>query len=120
MRGSPTWLAISRTDDALTRRLRFVVIFRFPKRVCQRLWNSMFPPDAPLGQDIDFTRPQAEVTGGNIKNIALNAAFLAAANAGVIGMKHIIRSTKREFQKMGRLCVKADFEQYFDWIQDER
>jgi hypothetical protein len=81
----------------------------------------MFPPDAPLGQDIDFDflGRKLKITGGNIKNIALNAAFLAAANAGVISMKHIIRSTKREFQKMGRLCVKADFEQYFDWIQDE-
>ena len=110
-------------DDAFTRRLRFIVGFPFPEEVYRhRMWKSMFPPDAPLGQDIDFDflSRKLKITGGNIKNIALNAAFLAAANAGVIGMKHLIRSTRREFQKMGRLCVKADFEQYFDWVQDER
>ena len=110
-------------DDAFTRRLRFIVSFPFPEEVYRhRMWKSMFPSDAPLGKDIDFDflSRKLKITGGNIKNIALNAAFLAAANARVIGMKHIIRSTKREFQKMGRLCVKADFEQYFDWVQDER
>jgi SpoVK/Ycf46/Vps4 family AAA+-type ATPase len=106
-------------DDAFTRRLRFIVGFPFPEEVYRhRMWKTMFPSDAPLGKDIDFEflGRKLKITGGNIKNIALNAAFLAAANAGVIGMKHIIRSTKREFQKMGRLCVKADFEQYFDWV----
>jgi SpoVK/Ycf46/Vps4 family AAA+-type ATPase len=110
-------------DDAFTRRLRFIVGFPFPDEGYRhRMWKSMFPSDAPLGKDIDFDflGRKLKITGGNIKNIALHAAFLAAANAGVIGMKHIIRSTRREFQKMGRLCVKADFEQYFDWVQDER
>jgi SpoVK/Ycf46/Vps4 family AAA+-type ATPase len=110
-------------DDAFSRRLRFVVSFPFPEAVQRhQMWQSMFPLDAPLGKDIDFDflSRKLKITGGNIKNIALNAAFLAAANSGVIGMKHIIRSTKREFQKMGRLCVKADFDPYFDWVQDER
>ena len=84
-------------DDAFTRRLRFIVGFPFPEEVYRhRMWKSMFPPDAPLGQDIDFDflSRKLKITGGNIKNIALNAAFLAAANAGAIGMQHLIRSTR--------------------------
>jgi hypothetical protein len=68
-------------DDAFTRRLRFVVGFPFPEEVYrQRLWKSMFPPDAPLGQDIDFDflSRKLKITGGNIKNVVLNAAFFAA------------------------------------------
>lgn len=110
-------------DDAFTRRLRFIVEFPFPDEGYRhRIWQRIFPANTSLSPDIDFDflSRKLKITGGNIRNIALNAAFLAAAHSGVIGMEHLIRSTKREFQKMGRLCVKADFEQYFSWVEDER
>ena len=34
-------------------------------------------------------------------------------------MEHIICATKREFQKVGKLCVKSDFEHYFDLVANE-
>ena len=43
------------------------------------------------------------VAGGNIKNIVLNAAFLAAADGGRIGTRHIMSGTRREFEKLGKL-----------------
>jgi SpoVK/Ycf46/Vps4 family AAA+-type ATPase len=109
-------------DNAFTRRLRFIVEFPVPDEAhCRRIWQQIFPSDLPRDTDIDFEflSRKLKMTGGNIKNIALHAAFLAAAEGGVIGMVHIIRATRREFQKMGRLCVKADFEQYFDWVRDD-
>ena len=109
-------------DDAFTRRMRFVVEFPFPEQEYRyRIWKSVFPKDTPLSSDIDFgfLAGKLKIAGGNIRNIALNAAFLAAAKPGEIRMEHIIRSTKREFQKMGRLCVKSEFEQYFDWVSGE-
>jgi SpoVK/Ycf46/Vps4 family AAA+-type ATPase len=109
-------------DDAFTRRLRFIVEFPLPDEAHRlQIWQQIFPTDMPRGADIDlgFLSRKLKLTGGNIKNIALHAAFLAAAQTGVVTMEHIIRATKREFQKMGRLCVKADFEQYFEWIRDE-
>ena len=54
--------------------------------------------------------------GGNIKNIALSAAFYAADDGQVVNMEHLILGTKREFQKMGKLCIKADFEDYYNLI----
>jgi SpoVK/Ycf46/Vps4 family AAA+-type ATPase len=109
-------------DEAFTRRLRFIVEFPVPDESHRyRIWKNIFPADTPLGDDIDydFLARKLKITGGNIRNIALNTAFLAAANSGVVDMEHIVHSTKREFEKLGRLCVKADFEQYYDWVKDE-
>lgn len=93
-------------DEAFTRRIRFVVEFPFPGRDSRaRIWRTLFPPAAPVGADVDFTAlaGQFEVAGGNIKNIVLNAAFLAAADGGVITRQHILRGTRREFEKIGKL-----------------
>ena len=109
-------------DESFTRRLRFVIEFPFPEADYRhRIWKKVFPLDTPLGDDIDFAflSQKLKLTGGNIRNIALSAAFLAAENSGHVHMEHIICATKREFQKMGRLCVKADFDQYFELVGSE-
>lgn len=108
-------------DEAFQRRLHFSVEFPFPDDdYRQRIWRGVFPPEAPLAPDIDFPflARRLKLSGGNIKNIAINAAFLAAENSGTIGMEHLILATKREFQKLGKLCVKSDFEQYYDLIKN--
>jgi len=109
-------------DEAFTRRIRFVVEFPFPdEQYRYRIWKSVFPQDTSLSADIDFDflAEKFRMAGGSIKNIALSAAFLAADNTGKVMMEHIIRATRREFQKMGRLCVKADFAHYFELVRDE-
>jgi SpoVK/Ycf46/Vps4 family AAA+-type ATPase len=109
-------------DEAFTRRLRFIIHIPFPDRNYRaRIWRNIFPAETPRSKDIefDFLAGKLEISGGNIKNIALNAAFLAAENSGVINMKHIIRATKREFQKMGRMYVKADFGQYYELLESD-
>ncbi|GAB4569843.1 MAG: ATP-binding protein [Anaerolineae bacterium] len=108
-------------DEAFTRRMRFIVEFPFPEEEDRyRIWRRIFPADTPLGADIDFEflARQLKITGGSIRNIALGAAFMAAADSGVVHMEHVIRATRREFQKMGRLCVKADFGPYYDWVSE--
>jgi AAA+ superfamily predicted ATPase len=93
-------------DEAFTRRIRFVVEFPFPEADSRaRIWRTLFPPEAPVSPDVDFTLLAREyaVAGGNIKNIALNAAFLAAADGGVIDWCHILQGTRREFEKIGKL-----------------
>jgi hypothetical protein len=57
--------------------------------------------DADL--DYEWLAQQFQITGGNIKNIVLNAAFFAAADGGVIGMAHVLRGARREFEKIGKL-----------------
>ena len=106
-------------DEAFTRRIRFIIEFPFPDGGYRyHIWKKVFPEHTPLSDDIDFDflAHKLKLTGGNIRNIALNAAFLAADNGARVHMGHVICATKREFQKMGRLLVRADFEQYYDLV----
>lgn len=108
-------------DEAFTRRMQATVDFPFPEEdYRRRIFEGILPKEAPLSPDIDFAflARQFKLTGGNIKNIALHAAFLAAEDGKVIGMAQLIRATKREFQKMGRLCSKADFGPYYDLMKE--
>jgi hypothetical protein len=107
-------------DEAFVRRMYATVEFPVPDEAHrQRLWEGMFPPAAPLSPEIDieFLTRQFKLTGGNIKNIALHAAFQAAAEGQAIAMPHLVRAIKREFQKTGRLCNQADFRQYYDCLK---
>ncbi len=107
-------------DEAFARRMHFAVEFPVPEEPDRyRIWRSMFPGEAPLADDLDiaFLARQFQITGGNIRNIALAAAFLAAQDSGLITMENIIRATKREYQKMGKLCTETDFGRYFNLVK---
>jgi len=64
----------------------------------------LFPGEAPIGDDVDFSALARDVrlAGGNIKNIALAAAFFAASDGKVIQKPHLALAVRREFQKLGR------------------
>ena len=107
-------------DDAFVRRMHFTVEFPFPEENYRlSIWKNIFPDETPQGKniDFDFLAKKFKMSGGNIKNVALAAAFYAADDERTVTMEHLIRATKREFQKMGKLCVKADFEKYYDLVQ---
>ncbi|MFD5597279.1 ATP-binding protein [Streptomyces griseorubiginosus] len=97
-------------DDAFTRRIRFVVEFPFPDADDRRrIWRTLLPPSAPLAPDVDLAVLARElpVTGANIRNIVLQAAFLAAADGTAIGRPHILRGARREFEKIGKLWAET-------------
>lgn len=107
-------------DEAFVRRMHFTVEFPFPEESYRlRIWQNIFPKETPLDKNIDFNflASQFKISGGNMKNIALAAAFYAAVNGRAVTMEHLILATKREFQKMGMLCVKNDFEEYYEFVQ---
>jgi SpoVK/Ycf46/Vps4 family AAA+-type ATPase len=92
-------------DEAFVRRLQVIVEFPFPDEYYRRqIWESVFPPEAPLGEDVKFDLLAREVrlAGGNIRNMALTAAFAAAANQGVIHLSHLVQAAHREHQKLAR------------------
>ncbi len=92
-------------DEAFVRRMHFILEFPFPdEEYRRRIWQVMFPSEAPIGDDVDFSVLARDVrlAGGNIKNIALAAAFYAASDGKVIQMPHLTRAARREFQKLGR------------------
>ncbi len=93
-------------DEAFTRRLDFLVDFPFPDvDDRQRIWRVHFPPEAPLDPavDLQLLAERYRLAGGNIRNAVVAAAYLAAADSGVISMAHIHHAVRREYQKMGRL-----------------
>jgi AAA+ superfamily predicted ATPase len=93
-------------DEAFLRRLQIVVEFPFPDEIQRRqIWELLFPPETPRSEDIDFDllAHQFRIAGGNIKNIVLGSAYLAAADGGRVDMTHLWQSAQREYQKLGKV-----------------
>ena len=93
-------------DEAFTRRLQFAVDFPFPDEAERlRIWQTLFPPEVPREPDIDLAllARRFKLAGGSIRNILVSAAYLAASDSGKVSMEHLLHSTRRELQKMGRL-----------------
>src|SRR5262245_58154269 len=108
-------------DEAFFRRMHFAVEFPMPDESHRyRIWKQHLPEAAPVAGDIDFDflSKRINLAGGNIKNVVVNAAFLAAENCGVIHMKHFLRAISREYEKIGRLCTEADFAPYHNLLKD--
>jgi SpoVK/Ycf46/Vps4 family AAA+-type ATPase len=107
-------------DDAFMRRMHFNVEFPFPEEEYRyKIWRSLIPKEAPISDDIEFEflAKRFKLAGGNIKNIIVNAAFLAAEESGVIRMEHVIKAAKREFQKIGKVCSQSEFGKYYEMIK---
>jgi hypothetical protein len=107
-------------DDAFTRRLHHIVEFPFPSaEYRERIWKGVIPSAAPLAGDVDFgfLARQFELAGGNIRNVALAAAFLAAEEGSPIRMEHFIIATARELQKIGKLPSRAEFRDHYELIR---
>ena len=92
------------------RRLRFIVDFPFPEAALRReIWHKVFPSEAAT-DGLDYALlSRLEIAGGNIRNIAINAAFLAAGEGRPIGMDHVMRAARREYTKVDRLIMDAEF-----------
>lgn len=98
-------------DEAFVRRINIIVEFPFPEEEYRRrIWGVIFPREAPLGEDIDFgvLAREVKLPGGNIKNIALAAAFYAVEDGGIIRTTHLVRAVRREYQKMGRIWNETE------------
>lgn len=96
-------------DDAFTRRIRFVVEFPFPGREERRaIWSRIFPAGTPT-KGLDYDKlSHLNVSGGHIKNIAVAAAFLAAAEASAISMSHLLLAARRELAKANRTASASE------------
>jgi hypothetical protein len=102
-------------DESFTRRLDVIVDFPSPEEDARlALWRMHLPPHVPQSSDLDlaFMASRFRLAGGNIRNICLTAAFLAADDGGMVTMGHLVRATEREYRKLGRLTLEAEFGQY--------
>lgn len=101
----------SALDQAFMRRIRFVVEFR-AHGIQERkaIWERVFPRETETAQ-LDFDRlAQLNLNGGNINNVAMNAAFLAAGAGTPVTMPLIFEAARAEFRKLERPIYEADFQ----------
>ncbi|MFF0749395.1 ATP-binding protein [Streptomyces sp. NPDC004267] len=106
-------------DDAFTRRLDLIVDFPVPDAP-QRLllWDRSLGPHLPRAGDLDleFCAEAFELAGGNIRSIAVTAAYLAAEAGGELTMRMLIHAVQREYQKLGRLTLESEFGRYAELL----
>ncbi|GAA3405732.1 ATP-binding protein [Paenibacillus hodogayensis] len=106
---------LNNIDEAFLRRINYVIKFPFPDaEYREKLWRAAFPRDLPLSADIDFRwlGQKFEMAGGNIKNVTLSAAFLAAENGSEVGMREIVKAVRHELQKSGKILPRNELEGY--------
>lgn len=102
----------SNLDEAFARRLDMLIDFPEPDQNDRlRLWRACLGASAPLADDLDleFLARSFKLSGGNIRNIVLSAAYTAAEGGRAIAMADLVRATQREYRKLGRMVVESEF-----------
>jgi ATPase family associated with various cellular activities (AAA) len=108
----------SNLDEAFARRLSLVVEFAKPDAEQRLLLWQKSLASVPLGSDVDldFCATAFELAGGDIRNIAVTVAYVAAAENGIVDMTRLVRAVQLEYRKLGRLCVQAEFGEYYGML----
>lgn len=102
-------------DKAFQRRINFKIRFPFPdEKQRQRIWETLVPPECPLGDDVDFEllAKAFELAGGHIKNVVLRAAYVAAVTRDAINMDHFRIAAEAECRSAGKLY--RDIREFMD------
>ncbi len=107
-------------DSAFTRRFRYHVSFTLPGEEMRRaIWKDVLTEEVPQeGIRFDYLARQFELPGSQIKNIALNACYRAAADGGVVSMKHLVEAVFLERNKEGHVMLASEFGEYGSLLYD--
>ncbi len=99
-------------DEAFKRRIGMMVHFQMPGAKARReLWGRAFPARAPVESlPLDWYAEKFELSGSEIKEAAIQAAFLAADEGEKIGRRHLKEAVRQCYFKYGRILTDADFE----------
>lgn len=106
----------SNLDEAFARRLDSLIDFPEPEESDRlRLWDRCLGTLAPRAGDMDlaFLARAFKLSGGNIRNIVLAAAYMAAEAGRSISMADLVRATQREYRKLGRMVVESEFGAFY-------
>jgi hypothetical protein len=101
-------------DEAFARRLDAILDFPNPDAgLRRRLWEKCLAtvPAAP-DLDLDYCAEAFDLAGGNVRSIAITAAYRAAAGSRQVTMPDLVASIGDEYRKLGRLCLEAEFGPY--------
>ena len=112
-------------DEAFLRRIHTIVDFPFPDATARlQIWKGLFPKGLsyPPDQELQILADRFNLSGGSLKNIAIDAGFRALAGTPAqtptITMRHLVASTGREYQKLGKPITKGEFgETFYRWVE---
>lgn len=102
-------------DEAFIRRLDAIVDFPSPDEPQRELlWRAKLRPELPQADDLDvaFLAQRFRMSGAEIQNAVVTAAYLAAEEGTVVGMSQLVRGVLAEHRKMGRFIPDAEFGPY--------
>jgi ATP-dependent 26S proteasome regulatory subunit len=100
-------------DEGFWRRLAFTIHFPFPDEETRlEIWKRIWPKETELDLDVDFVKlaSRFNLSGANIRNIGLAAAFLSAAEDRPVTMADILHATRREYTKVGKAVSAVEME----------
>lgn len=100
---------LANIDEAFLRRIHVKIEFPSPginERV--RLWNGALPAQLPTDNELDFSAlaEQFAITGAQIRDASMDAAYLAAAGPGRVSAHHLVAGIRRQYEKAGRTAPK--------------
>ena len=90
----------------------------------RQIWERLLPGAAHSSltpEDLDELAARFELTGGSIRNIALDACYRALSEMSQrISLRQVIASTAREYQKFGKPVTGGEFGQrFFSWAMED-
>jgi hypothetical protein len=108
--------ASDRIDSAFQRRMDTVVEFAAPEAAERRqIWRLHLPENHAIAEVfLEEVVQRCQLTGGQIRNVALHAAALALGEREALNGKHIESAVRREYRKIGSICpLRGGFETNF-------
>lgn len=106
-------------DSAFLRRFRYHLVFTLPDETMRRrLWTDALAGIPSKHIQLDYLARQFQLSGAQIKNIALNAAYRAADDGGVLRMEHLVQAVFQEFHKEGKVLLSSEFGEYGVMLSD--
>ncbi len=100
-------------DPAFKRRLSFRITFPIPdEELREQLWQKHLPASVPTAGDLDLAElaRKYDFAGGAVRNCALRAAFLAAAEGQPLSQAHLLRAIRLEYSSVGKLAEGGPLE----------
>lgn len=100
---------LANIDEAFQRRIHVMVEFPSPGPAERsRLWRSVLPPELPLHDAVDLAElaQRFPLSGAQIRDAGLEAAYLAAADGRVVTQDYLLAGVQRQFEKAGRTAPR--------------
>jgi SpoVK/Ycf46/Vps4 family AAA+-type ATPase len=108
-------------DEAFIRRIQVIIDFTTPDAALRlQIWKRTLPGAANGLSDADLEAVAARfaLTGGNVRNACIDAAFRAlAAGRDQIVLRDLVDSIAREYQKVGKPITQGEFgAEFYAWV----